>query len=207
MRKLLFLGLLAALLGGADLAAKAVAEKRIEERAAEAAGPGATSSAEISSFPFLGRLLVSGTVTEVEVRTEGVEAGPLTLRAILVNLEGVQLDRDALFGGDVRLRDIDSGTVTVELDGGVLSRVLALPVTVEEGTVNVKVAGRKVAARAEVRDGALALEVAGLAAVTVPIVRTELSPCMVASVEVRGDRVLLSCRVADVPPAFQGSRP
>jgi len=204
MRKLLFLALLAALLVGADLAAKSVAEKRIEDRAEEAAGAGASATATIGSFPFLGRLLVSGSVPEVSVRASGVEAGPLTLRAVTVDLDGVKLDRDALFGGDVQLRDIDRGRVTVELDSGVLSRVLDVPITIEDGTVGVEVAGQRVTARAEVREGALVVNVEGLPALTVPIVRTELSPCDVAGVEVRGDRLLLSCQIADVPEALQG---
>lgn len=204
MRKLLFFGLLAALLVGADLAAKGVAEKRIEDRAEEAAGAGASATATISSFPFLGRLLVSGSVPEVSVRTSGVEAGPLTLRAVTVDLDGVQLDRDALFGGDVQLRDIDEGRVIVELDAGVLSRVLDVPLTIDDGVVSVQVAGQRVTASAEVRDGALVVTVAGLPALTVPVARTELSPCDVAGVEVRGDRVLLTCQIADVPAALQG---
>lgn len=204
MRKLLFFGLLAALLVGADFAAKGVAEKRIEDRAAEAAGAGASATATISSFPFLGRLLVSGSVPEVEVRTSGVEAGPLTLRAVTVDLDGVELDRDALFGGEVQLRDIDRGRVTVELDAGVLSRVLDVPIAIDDSTVSVEVAGQRVTASAEVREGALVLNVAGLPALTVPVVRTELSPCDVAGVEVRGDRLLLTCQIADVPVALQG---
>ncbi|MGH9157540.1 MAG: LmeA family phospholipid-binding protein [Acidimicrobiales bacterium] len=202
MRKLLFLGLLVALLVGVDLAARAAAERRLETRAVRAAGQGATASAEIGSFPFLARLLLAGEVPEVSVRAEHVTAGPLTLDAVVLDLDGVSLDRSALYGGEVRLRDIDGGTVTVEFDAVLLADALDVPVEISAGALRVAVAGQPVTARAMVDNGELVVSVAGLPALRLVVPRTELSPCRAAEVTVVGDRLRLSCRIDSVPPGL-----
>ncbi|MGH9163892.1 MAG: LmeA family phospholipid-binding protein [Acidimicrobiales bacterium] len=204
MRKLLFLAVVLGLLAGADVAARKVAEQRIADRAEQAAGEGATATARISSFPFVARLLVSGSVPKVSVHARAVKAGAFRLSAVNLDLDGVALDRHALYGGTAKLRDIDEGTVTVELDAALLSGVLELPVTIEDGAVRVGVLGQQVTAKADVRDGVLILGVAGIPALRVPVARTELSPCDAAAVEVAGDRLRLTCRVRDVPPALVG---
>src|SRR5437588_6177407 len=58
--------LLALIVG--DQAAKGWAESKLAERAAAYYPPGAGSSASIHSFPFLGRLLVSGSVDRKSTR-------------------------------------------------------------------------------------------------------------------------------------------
>lgn len=199
MRKLVFLVVVLVLLGGADLAARSAAERRLASRAARAAGPGAIATAEIGSFPFVPRLLLAGSVADVRVRVETVAAGPLVLDAVEVDLDDVHLDRSALYGGQVRLRDIQGGRVTVELDAGVLTEQLGLPAEIEQGALSVAVGGRPVTARAEVDDGNLVVTAPGLPAVRIPVPSTELSPCRVAEVVLAGDRLRLTCRVEAVP--------
>lgn len=200
MRKLLFVAFILAVLAGADVAARGAAERRLEERAVRAAGGvGATATAEVGSFPFLPRLLLTGSVPDVRVRAQPVTAGPLTLAAVEVDLDGVVLDRSALYGGQVRLRGIDGGTVTVELDAGVLTEALGVPVEIAEGALKVAGAGLPVVARAEVVDGTLVVSAAGVAALRLAVPRTELSPCRAAEVTVVGDRLRLVCRIEAVP--------
>jgi len=197
-----FLAVVVALLAGADLAARTVAERRLEARAERAAGGGATATAEIGSFPFVLRLLLSGSVPEVRVRAEAVPAGPLTLDVVELDLAGVQLDRSALYGGQVRLRDIDAGVVAVELDAALVSDALDVPVEIEDGILRVVVAGEPVAARAAVEDGTLVVSVAGLPALRLAVARTDLSPCRAAEVSLAGSRLRLTCRIDDVPAAL-----
>lgn len=202
MRKLAFLAVLVALLSGVDLAARAAAEARLARRAAEAAGEQATAEATIGSFPFLPRLLLAGSAGDVRVRAETVTAGPLLLDAVEVDLEGVELDRSALYGGQVRLRDIDGGTVTVELDAVQVTDALDVPVRLAAGVAQVVVAGQPVTAEVAVDGGAVVLTVAGLAPLRLELPLTELSPCRAARVRLEGARLLVSCRVTDVPPGL-----
>jgi len=202
VRKLVFLAAVLALLAGADLAARTAAERRLASRAARAAGPAATAAAEIGSFPFLPGLLLTGSVADVRVRVETVTAGPLVLGAVEVDLDGVRLDRSALYGGRVRLRDIDGGLVTVEVDGSLLTESLDVPVAIEDGILQVVVAGAPVTARAQVDDGTLVVSVAGRPELRLAVPRTDLSPCRAADVSLAGTRLRLTCRIDDVPAAL-----
>lgn len=199
MRKVLFLVAVAVLLGGADVAARAAAEGRLANRAARVAGTGASASADIGSLPFAPRLLLSGSVPRVRVRAEPVSAGPLIFRAVEVDLRGVTLDRSAMYGGQVRLQDIDRGTVTVELDATVLTRALGAPVTLGDGLLEVVRGAQASAAQLEVTGGTLVVTAAGVPTLRLDIPRTDLSPCDATSVRVSGDRLLLECTIADPP--------
>lgn len=203
MRKLVVLGLLAVLLLVVDQGARLVVEDRLEARARQAATDEDAAHAGITSFPFLGRLLLSGSVPRVRVRVDRPRAGPLRLAAVVVEAFGVEVDRGGLASGRVRLEDIDRGSVSVEIDGAALADTLGLPVTVDGGEVLVGLEGISVPARLDVGDGALVLRVAGARALRVPVVRTPLIPCAVTSVAVEGDRVRLSCEVDELPPALR----
>jgi len=190
-------------LGAVDQAARVFAENKLEERA-RAKAPGASSvKADISSFPFLGRLLLSGSISNVELRAERTELNSALTGAVEIDLRGVTLKRDALFSGSVKLEDIDSGTVAVELDTPAIGRVLKVPVTVSDGEVRVTIAGRTIAARTSTSNGVLRLQVSGFPPFELPVARTDLFNCTAANVTVKGDVIRLSCDVDEVPPALR----
>lgn len=203
MRKLLVLGIVLTVLGAIDQGARLFAENKLEEKARAEVRGASSVDAGISSFPFLGRLLVSGSVPTVAVRAERTALNDLLSAAVEVDMRGVQLDRDQLFSGNVKLRGIDSGAITVELDAAGLSRVLKLPVEIAGGEVRVTVAGRTISAGVTMDAGALVLEVAGLRTLRVPIARNDLINCVAANAEVTGDIVRLTCRIDEVPPALR----
>lgn len=203
MKKLIALGILVTALGAADQAARIFAENKIEERARAEARGAASVNASISSFPFLGRLLLSGSISNVEVRAERTELNGALSGAVEIDLQGVKLERDALLSGSVKLEGIDGGTIALELDTPAIGRVLNLPITVSDGQVNLTVAGRTIAARTTVSNGALLLQVSGFAPFRVPIARTDLINCTAANVTVEGDIIRLSCEVDEVPPALR----
>jgi hypothetical protein len=203
VRKLLALGIVLAVLAGLDQGARVFAENKLEERARAEVRSAASVDASISSFPFLGRLLVSGSVPRVEVRAERSALSDLLTGAVDVDLRGVELERDALFSGRVRLQGINGGTITVELDAAALGRALKLPVSIAGGEVRVTLAGRTVSARAAVDAGALVLDVAGLRTFRVPIARNALVNCTAVAAEVAGSTIRLTCPVDEVPPALR----
>ena len=177
----------------------------MEERARAEAGQVGSVAARIRSFPFLPRLLLAGSVPGVDVHLEQVTSGPLDLAAVDVDLRGVLLDRDALFAGTPELRDIEGGTVTVELDAAAIEQVVRLPVSIGGGAVRVRLRGMEVVARPEAgRDGSLVLRAGRLPPLRVPLTRSRLISCAAARVTVEGERIQLSCDVTEVPPALQG---
>jgi hypothetical protein len=203
VRKLVLLGLVAVVLVVADQSARVAAEGRLASRARDAATDEDSATADITSFPFIGRLFISGSVPRVRVRVEGPRAGPLRLAAVVVDASGVVLDRGRLVRGDVRVEDIDRGSVAVEIDGAALAETLRLPVTVRDGQVRLSVGGVAVPAAAEVDDGTLVLRVGGLPAFRVPVVRTPLVPCTLATLTVTNDRVRMSCQMDELPSALR----
>lgn len=205
MRKLVVLGVVAAVLVGADVAARRVAEGEVEQRARAEAKDARSVDASIASFPFLPRLLLAGSVPEVGVHLVEVTSGPLDLAAVDVDLRGVRLDRGALFSGVAELQGIDGGTVTVDLDAAAISRALRLPVSISGGALRVRFRGLEVSARPEAgEDGSLVLRAARLPRLRISLTRSRLVSCAAARATVEGDRVRLACDVTDVPPGLRG---
>lgn len=186
-----------------DQGARLVAEGQLAARAREAATDPGSVDASITSFPFIGRLLAAGSVPRVSIRVDDSRAGPVRLAAVVVEADGVELDRGAMFSGEVRVQAIDRGLVAVELDANGLTDALKVPVTVGDGQVRVGVRGVGVRAEVQVKEGVLGLRVAGLSALEVAIVRTPLIPCAATSVVVAGDRVRLSCELDELPAVLR----
>lgn len=205
MRKLVVLGVLAALLVAADMTARRVAEAKVEDRARAEATDARSVHARIRSFPFLARLLLDGSVSEVDVHLVQVTSGRLDLAAVDVDLHGVLLDRGALLSGVAELHGIDRGTVTVDLDAAAIGRVLHLPVTIANGEVRVRFLGVNVVARPEAGpDGSLVLRAGRLPPLRISLTRSRLVSCAAARATVEGDRVRLSCDVTEIPPGLRG---
>jgi hypothetical protein len=208
VRKLVVLAVLAGLLVVADIAARAFAEGKIASRMESATRGEADADADIDSFPFLGRLLATGSAGDVHIRMTNVPAQRIAYSALEIDLSGVKVDRDLLLQREVEVTDIDEGTLAVELTAPALSRALGIPVEIRAGAVEVTVQGRKVPARASITGGdALQLTVDPLPGQRIPIPRSPLVPC-VSRAEVRGDRVRISCTFEEVPePLVRAATP
>lgn len=203
MRKLIVLGVVLAGLAGVDVAAKGWAESKLADKARVEAGAGASAGADIDSFPFLGRLAVSGKAGDVTFTLHDVAAQQLHFTTVRLSFADVTLDKGRLFKGKAELKSIDKGTITVALSAEDLTKQLGVPVTIDDGKVSVTVGGRVVAANTSVTsEGSLRLQVASLPAFNVPIPRTRLISCPVARVEVDDGRLEASCDVEEIPPAF-----
>jgi hypothetical protein len=116
MKKLLLLAVVGAALGGAEFGSKAYAEAQIAEVIEDRTPGQQDPSVDIDSFPFLGRLLVSGAVGDISVRAHTVRAGPVEFDNLELELEGVRVDRDLLLQRQVKLREIDAGVVRLYLE-------------------------------------------------------------------------------------------
>ena len=188
----------------ADLAGRSVAESQLEDRVALAATADGPTSARISSFPFLGRLLLSGEVSRIEVAALGVTVESLTFARLAVDLDDVTLDRDRLLSErKVVLTDLRRGTAEAEVTQEELSDRLGVPVTLEGGRARVRVGGQTVTATASVSNNTLRLSVSGVSVPGLRIPKLPLVPCVADAVILPG-RVRLTCSVDQIPPELVG---
>jgi hypothetical protein len=186
------------------VAVRAVAESQLQDRVELAATPAGPATARISSFPFLGRLLLSGEVSQIKVAAVGVTVESVTFARVAIDLDGVTLDRDRLLSErKFVLTDLRRGTAEAEVTQEELSEQLGVPVTLEAGQARVRVAGQTVTATASVSDNTLRLSVSGFSVPTLRIPQLPLVPCVADAVILPG-RVRLTCSVDRVPPELVG---
>jgi len=192
------------LLVAADIGLRSVAESQLRDQVAASVRPAGPTTARIESFPFLGRLLTSGSVSHVRISAGEVSAERLTFARVSIDLEDVTFDRTSLFSErKVVLEALRRGTAVAEMTQDRLSELLGVAVTLEPGRARVRVAGQLVTATASVTDNTLRLTVAGLSVPALRVPRTSLLPC-VGQAEIIAGRIRLSCQVDALPPELLG---
>ncbi|MGH9222442.1 MAG: LmeA family phospholipid-binding protein [Acidimicrobiales bacterium] len=195
---LVLLALIAGLLVAADLTARRVAEDELAKRVAARVPEASSTSAKVRSFLFLGRLLTSGKVAEVDAGVTDVTVRGLRFASVGVALHGVKIDRRQLVRDRrVVLSDIDRGRARAEVDAAALAAALGVPVTLEPGRASVTVGGVKLGASLAVTGGRL---IVGGVGVTLPGLElvAPLLPC-VPDAAVEAGRVVLTCDFTEIP--------
>ncbi len=197
--------LLAVVVVGA-LAADVVLKNRAEtELAAEVTRrvPGTTGvRAKISSFPFVGRLLLSGKVPTVVLTAQHAGAGDvLALSDIRVQVDDVEMDSAAAKDGRAVVKSIDRGSVRADLRVNELNSRLPRGYQVQLQDGKAVVSG-PLAAQAQLvatPEGRIQLKVAGRALFDLALPKTDLLPCSPNVTFVSG-AVRLACSFDEIPP-------
>jgi hypothetical protein len=197
-----------------DQAARAWAQSKLAERAAAYYPPGSGSSATIHSFPFVGRLLVSGTIPQVDVNLDDVRVDPILIRRLSIEVFQVKLDRSQLFHGQVHLDAVGEGKLIATVDGPSLAHAAGVDLRFTPGGAEVrrKIEGVEVTGKGTVtvKGNVITItpkSVQGLAvpasslAVTYRIPGVELLPCQ-GDVRIIQDAVVVSCKLTEIPPAL-----
>jgi hypothetical protein len=192
---------IAVLLGLGDVAARLYAQHQLARRI-DANVASAHAKVTISSFPFVGRLAISGTVPKIHTRVSGVSSGRFTFDSIDLTVTGVRLDKSALLKNRrVQLQKISGGTVSADMTEAAVRHALGdLPVTLGNGIVQVTIQGVIVTARVSIANNQLSIETAG-APLSVPIPKLPVLPCA-ASATVSAGHLHLSCAIHDIPAAL-----
>lgn len=192
MRKLLvFLLVLAIVIGAAEFFAARFAENQIEERLAREVD--AEVEAGVSSFPLVTRLLVAEEVRHLEVRLTNAAFEEITFDTLTIGADGIELPRRRLFDRNLRPTAIASGSVTAFLSRSSLEASL--------GTTLPEIDPATASATFEA--GTLTLEVPNLPPVQVAIPEEAL-PCSGAGEVVSGG-VRLRCDVDEIPPVIMNN--
>lgn len=155
-------------------------------------------SADVGPFPVVTRLLATDEVGRVTITLDEVAGQQLTFTWVALDLEGVRLDREALYGGDVLVRGIDRGRVTAAVDVNTLAEAIGVPVRVEGGTLVFEIAGADVPLPLAVEGRTLRLP-PGLPTVVLP----DAVPCAPTETAVRESRIELACTVERTPPILE----
>lgn len=197
-----------------DQAARGWAETKLAERAAAYYPPGGGSSASIRSFPFVGRLLLNGSIPGVDVNVDDLRLEGVMVRRLAIRVFAVKLDRGELFDGRVRVDDIGEGQIVATLDGPSLARAAGHDLRFRPGAVEVhqRIQGVDVTAQGKlaVKGNLVTFTPTSVEGLSVPASRfaisyripgIEILPCQ-ADAEIVDDGVVLSCDVVDVPAAL-----
>ena len=195
---------IAGLLVAGDVGARRYATGQISDRISASVPEASGVHSRIHSFPFLGRLLISGNVPEIGTHIDHlVVVAGLSFSDLDVDLHDVTIDRHAMLSHrQVRLTKIGRGTVSVGLTQESLTSELGRPVHITAGGVLVTVVGTSaVQASVSINGRQLVVRAAGLPALSVPLPTTKLFPCEPQVALVAG-RAVFSCTFAGIPPAF-----
>jgi hypothetical protein len=206
VRKLLIaLAILVVILVIGDFVAKGYAETQLRDRAQRAVHGATSATGSISSFPFVGRLLVSGSVPEVKVGVAPVVAGRVTFSSINVDLHDVHVDRDLLINNrKVRLTSIGSGKVTADLTENEISRLAGVPISFAPGKASVRAGGLDVGASLSAANGTITIGGAEGVPIRIRVPRAPLFPCDASNAQVEQGKVVVSCTINRVPPELVG---
>lgn len=185
------MGVVVAVLVAADVGLRQLGETQIESTA-ERKAPRSDPEAAIRSFPFVPRLLASGSVPEVRVRLDRVGRGAVQFSRVRLVLHGVEVDRNALFSRRrVELESIDRGTVSADLSAPALAQALSrseIRALRDAGNVS-----------ARVRDGRLVVTARGAEVFSIRVPRTPLVPCE-GDIQLVRDHAHVTCTLEDIPP-------
>jgi hypothetical protein len=161
--------------------------------------PGSHATVSISSFPFVGRLITSGTVPKLTVDVTGVQVDGVTFGAIDIVAHKLKVDTSKLTSAKVVLQGLSSGSVTADLPQASIDQKAGLDITLGSGTVTL--AGVSVRPDVSVSGTTVMLGLAGLPTISIPIPQLSLVPCVTAAVVVPG-ALQISCTLTALPPAL-----
>jgi len=185
---------------GADVVLKGRAEDELASQVT-ARVPGTTGvKAKISSFPFVGRLLLSGKVAKVMVTAQRSGGSVVSLSDIQVRVEDVAMDSDAARHGRVVVQSIGRGSAQADLRQDQINARLPRTYQVQVSPGKAVVTG-PVAIPAQLvatPEGSIQLRVANRPLVDLPFPKTDLLPCSPKAAFISG-AVRLTCTFDQVP--------
>jgi hypothetical protein len=176
-------------------------EEAIEERVAEEVPEAETVAAELDSFPVVARGLATGEVQRLVVTLDDVARPEVSIESVEVEVVGIEVERRALFDGEVDLERIERGTLTALITEAALEDALgvdAVDLALTPGRVEATVAGQTVGSEVEVIDGRVVFGLGPLPDVSVALPGPEFFPCPLKG-EVASGALRLNCTLDRVP--------
>ena len=182
-----------------DVAARQWSEGELARRI-EATAPGSRATVHVSSFPFLGRLAASGSISKITAHIDRVSVASLPFAFFDMEVDGVKLDRNMLIQDQkVKLLSIRRGVVKGEITEAGLSAAIGEQVHFGSGQLQVDVHGVPVTAKVDIVNNRLVIS--GPVSLGVAIPKLPVLPCAV-SAPIQPGRLDVACEVREIPPAL-----
>jgi len=185
---------------GADVVLKNRAETELADRVMAKVPQTSGVRARIRSFPFVGRLALSGHVEQVDVTAQHSGAGGVDLNDITVRVEDVEMDTGAALHGQAVVRSIKRGFVRADLRQDRVNALLPkqFQVQLQQGSAAITGPGGSQAQLTATPEGKIVLGIANRALLELPLPKTALLPCHPTATFVPG-AIRLSCTFSEVP--------
>ena len=177
------------------------AEKEAGRRLAKALPIEGTPRVAIDSFPFVLKVLLDGSVDQLQVSMRALESQGVRVDEARLTVYGLILDRDQLlYAQKLVVTDIDTAIIDAWVTGEDISKVAKIPVKIEDGNVSVTYRGKTYRGTAKVSKHAVLVLVDGVPPLLTPLPSTDWLPCE-PDLDVDGDRIHVRCTVDALPPA------
>lgn len=197
----LIIGLAVAALAYADVRLRELAESQAESRLNEAVPQARRGDVEIDAFPFVGWVLLDGSVERLVVTLHALREGDVEVERFRLSVDGLVLDRERLLDEHVlAVTSIDRVRIEGRITADAAARALGVPVELTEGTVRVGVQGRATRASLSVSGRTLVLSITGTPPLVIPLPPEAYLPCR-PEVAIEEDRLTVACSATALPPA------
>lgn len=198
-----FLLLVAVLLVGAlaaDLVLKNKAENRLTTEVAARSPETTGVQTRIRSFPFVGRLLLSGKVAQVDITAQHAGPGGVGLSDIRLRAEDVELDVGEATHGRAVVRSIGRGSVRADLGQNEINTRLPkqFQVQLQKGTAVVTGPGGGEGTVKVSPEGNIQVHMGSRSLLDIAIPQSNLLPCTPSATIVPG-ALRLTCDFTGVP--------
>jgi hypothetical protein len=198
---LVVLGLVVAALAWLDVRVRIYAEGEARARLAEAIPQAERTDVELVGFPFVGRILSSGSIERLSVTLHGLREGEIEVEHVHLVADDLVLDRTRLLEERV-LAVTDVGRVRVRgrVTADMIARAAGVPVTIEDGRASVTVHGQTLEASIALVGRTFMLSVAGVPPVILPLPAEQYLPCE-PELTLVDDGLELACSTTKLPAA------
>lgn len=186
---------------GAEVVVPPRMEEAIKSRVAEGVPEAASVTAELDSFPVVGRGLATGEVQRLVVTIDEVARPEVTISSVDIDVRGIEISRQALVDRELDLERVDRAALTAIVTEDDLEEAFTrgnLDLTLRPGRVEATLAGRSVGSDVTVADGRVTFDLGPLPDASVALPGPELFPCPLDGEVVQG-ALRLSCVLEQVP--------
>lgn len=185
----------------ADLAFVPAMESRIEDRA-RAEARSASVEAEVGTFPVVGRALATGEVSSIDITWFAIDVGAIEATSLHLHLDGVGFDRSELFGGQLRVRGVESGDVRMLVSPSQLSTLMGTEVRIHAGTLRVRPTPETdVEVQVSATSQGLVLTAPGIPPASAELDTGQIPCAPITAIEARN--LVLSCSFRGLPPILR----
>jgi hypothetical protein len=196
--------ILAVVLAGlayADVQVREYAEEQAERQLVAAVPSAGGADVEIDAFPFVGRVLLDGSVRELDVELTDLKTGKIAVERVAMKVEGLKIDRDQLLGDrKLVVLGLQKASVDATITSAAVNAVTPVTTRLRNGKVEVTYQGHTVEGKLKVRGRDVVIDVAGVQELRVPLPDEQYLPCT-PDVKVDGDRLRVTCTIHELPKA------